>query len=113
MSMGHRDEVLNNLNLGTCMDYTIKPEGPPSNVQPDPEDFRQLEAIHDHSDTGNNKPTNSRFLKIKPRAGRMGKLVRSSKDGGVRVYEMDFGQGHKITTHVFGPETKKTRRNRR
>jgi hypothetical protein len=33
--LGHQDENFDNGNLGTCMDYTSDPDGPPPNLQPD------------------------------------------------------------------------------
>jgi hypothetical protein len=30
-----------------------------------------------------------------------GKLVRASRNNRVQVFEADFGNGHKIITHVF------------
>jgi hypothetical protein len=30
-----------------------------------------------------------------------GRLVRSQARGRVQVYELDFGRGHKVITHVF------------
>jgi len=91
------------------MDYTNNPAGPPSNLQPDQEDRRQLEAIYGHDD--NNPDTRQmlpdRFLKVRPRRGRMGRLVQESMDGGVRVYEVDFSQGRKMATYVLGPPARK------
>jgi len=84
------------------MDYTNNPDGPPSNRQPDNEDFRQLQVIHNHGHEGRQKPNLSdRFLKIKPKRGQMGKLIRSSSDGGAIVLEKDLGQGRKITTCIY------------
>ena len=99
---GHRNEEHDNPNLGTCMDYTGNPGNPPSNQQPDQEDFRQLEALYNHSHTGNSKARLfDRFLNMKIRKNDMGRLIRSNKDGGVQVYEKYFGQGRKIITHVL------------
>jgi hypothetical protein len=30
-----------------------------------------------------------------------GQLVRSSANGRVQVFELDFGRGHRVLTHVF------------
>ena len=30
-----------------------------------------------------------------------GRLVRTSRNGRVQIYELDFGRGHKVVTHVF------------
>jgi hypothetical protein len=33
--------------------------------------------------------------------GQWGRLVRSSRNGRVQIYEVDFGKGNKVITHVF------------
>ena len=37
--LDHQDENFDNPNLGTCMDYTSKPLGPPSNEHPNAHDY--------------------------------------------------------------------------
>lgn len=49
--LDHQDENFNNGNLGTCMDYTNNPLGPPSNEHPNRHDFDQIEAIYSHLDS--------------------------------------------------------------
>lgn len=46
----HQDENFSNANLGSCMDYTDFPSGPPSNEHPNAHDFSQLESIYSHLD---------------------------------------------------------------
>lgn len=46
--LGHQDEAFSNPNLGSCMDYTNDPDGPPSNEHPNAHDFQQLETIYSH-----------------------------------------------------------------
>ena len=48
--LDHQDVAFDNANLGTCMDYTSNPAGPPSNEHPDAHDFAQLESIYSHLD---------------------------------------------------------------
>lgn len=49
--LDHQDENFNNANLGSCMDYTSDPDGPPSNVAPNQHDFDQLLACYtSHND---------------------------------------------------------------
>lgn len=48
--LGHQDENFNNANLGSCMDYTSDPDGPPSNEHPNAHDFAQLLTIYGHTD---------------------------------------------------------------
>ena len=51
--LGHQDEDFYNQNLGTCMDYTSNPAGPPSNLQPDKHDYDQLFDIYHNGDSSN------------------------------------------------------------
>jgi hypothetical protein len=51
--LGHQDENQTNPNLGTCMDYTRDPDGPPSNEHPNSHDFSQLVSIYSHTDSFN------------------------------------------------------------
>jgi hypothetical protein len=50
LGLDHQDENLDNPNLGTCMDYTRDPDGPPSNEHPNQHDYEQLETIYAHTD---------------------------------------------------------------
>ena len=49
--LDHQDENFDNPNLGSCMDYTSDPDGPPSNEHPNAHDFEQLETIYGHTDS--------------------------------------------------------------
>lgn len=49
--LAHQDENNNNANLGTCMDYTANPLGPPSNEHPNAHDYDQLSSIYGHLDS--------------------------------------------------------------
>jgi hypothetical protein len=111
--LDHQDENFNNGNLGTCMDYTNDPDGPPSNEHPNAHDFAQLETIYAHLDStttvGSSAPTGPgrgaappAFNDLTPgdSPAQWGRLVAQSRDGGQSVYELDFGRGYKIITHV-------------
>lgn len=56
--LGHLDENFDNDNLGSCMDYTSDPDGPPDNQVPGSMDWNVLNSNsmygsgHDHSTTG-------------------------------------------------------------
>jgi hypothetical protein len=50
LGLGHLDEDFDNPNLGSCMDYTRAPSGPPSNEHPNRHDYEQLERIYAHTD---------------------------------------------------------------
>jgi len=47
--LDHQDETQTNINLGTCMDYTTNPVGPPSNEHPNAHDYEELESIYAHA----------------------------------------------------------------
>src|SRR3990170_2409509 len=49
--LDHQDENFSNPNLGTCMDYTSDPDGPPSNEHPNQHDYDQLATIYGHLDS--------------------------------------------------------------
>ncbi len=49
--LDHQDENFSNPNLGTCMDYTNDPDGPPSNEHPNSHDYDQLDTIYAHLDS--------------------------------------------------------------
>jgi hypothetical protein len=124
--LDHQDETFNNLNLGTCMDYTNYPEGGvhgsidygPSNQHPDTHDYDELTIIYGHSD---GTTTAGQMVQSGPGKGKMppaladidsdetvelgtaqwGKLIRSTNNGRTELYENDLGGGHKILTHVI------------
>ncbi|HUE80415.1 MAG TPA: hypothetical protein VMN38_12425 [Sphingomicrobium sp.] len=58
--LDHQDENFNNVNLGSCQDYTNAPAGGeyegsdygPSNEHPDDHDYLTLEAMYAHTDGG-------------------------------------------------------------
>lgn len=106
--LDHQDENFSNPNLGSCMDYTSDPDGPPSNEHPNAHDFSQIEAIYAHVDS--TTTIGSALPQAMPPAmgqidfdtpAQWGRLVRSQARGRVQVYELDFGRGHKVITHVF------------
>ena len=99
--LDHQDENFNNPNLGTCMDYTSDPDGPPSNEHPNMHDYDQLKAIYSHLDstsTIGTMPTG--FANADMHAvENWGEKV--SDNGKAAVYVRDFGNGNKVITHVF------------
>ena len=105
--LDHQDEDFDNDNLGSCMDYTSDPDGPPSNEHPNGHDFDQLEAIYAHNDSGatvgqrvtGNAPAVDGLEGDGP--GQWGRLVRSTNGGRTEVYEADFGNGRRIITFVI------------
>ncbi len=123
--LDHQDTNFNNPNLGTCMDYTSNPDGPPANTSPNRGDYDELLCIYDpgtagrtlstttHSCTGTGHldsfTTIGQLTKM-PAAMTMGdysqpnqwgKLVSGSRESGTSTYDLDFGHGNHIVTHVL------------
>jgi hypothetical protein len=109
--LDHQDENFNNANLGTCMDYTSDPDGPPSNEHPNSHDYQQLASIYAHLDDFNSWSLavgGQAALGVPPAmiqidfAGpaHWGRLVRLSPSGAYAIFELDFGGGNKVLTHV-------------
>lgn len=108
--LDHQDENFSNVNLGTCMDYTSRPEGggrEPSNEHPNAHDYEQIETIYAHTDStttvGAELPRGGRGLGefVPETKNQWGRLVRTNRNNRVQVYELDLGRGQKIITHVF------------
>ncbi len=122
--LDHQDVNFTNPNLGTCMDYTNNPSGPPSNEHPNAHDFEQLGIIYTHLDaalasitqtiSGKNhgKSEIDPFdkLRVNTEQGRSidfsdskewGKELRKDSRGRVSLYERDLGNGKKVVTHVL------------
>lgn len=105
--LDHQDENFDNSNLGTCMDYTADPDGPPSNEHPNQHDYDQLETIYAHLDS---ITTPSQLLPEAARNGNGGEFENSPEWGrGIRqdgrgrtsLFELDLGGGRKMFTFVF------------
>lgn len=118
--LDHQDEIFDNPNLGTCMDYSDDPDGgeggavdnDPSNEHPNGHDFMQLLTIYDHRDPfGTARPG--------PGAGNpddtpaaWGRLTRTSRNNRIQRFELDLGRGEKRVTHVFWADPERDRRAR-
>ena len=107
--LAHQDENFNNANLGSCMDYTSNPAGPPSNEHPNSHDYAELVTIYSHLDSFTTAGSATLPSTMPPAMGQIdfatpaqwGKLVHSAGGGRVQVYELDFGRGNRVVTHVF------------
>jgi hypothetical protein len=115
--LDHQDENFNNPNLGTCMDYTNDPEGPPSNEHPNLHDYEQLESIYAHLDGGGGTGGGGRgrgragapnvpppfqpvFDPIQADTPRQwGRLIRGNARGA--LFDLDLGNGDHIFTFVI------------
>lgn len=104
--LDHQDENFDNPNLGSCMDYTSNPGG---NEHPNGHDYDQLETIYAHLEATTTVASSTLPSTMPPAMGQIafdtpaqwGQLVRSSANGRVRVYELNFGRGNRVVTHVF------------
>ena len=122
--LDHQDETFDNVNLGTCMDYTNAPAGGvlngfnygPSNQHPNAHDYDQLKTIYNHNDgfTTATQGTNFGIRQVgKPVAqtppsaaigdspGEWGRAIHRDGQSRPDVFEKDLGGGHKVLTHVF------------
>ena len=107
--LDHQDEDFDNPNLGTCMDYTSDPDGPPSNEHPNSHDFAQLEIIYQHLDSTTTVGLTTAAAALPPAMRNLdfagpeqwGRLIGASANGMAAVFEQDFGHGNKVLTHVL------------
>lgn len=59
IGLDHQDETFDNVNLGSCMDYTNDPDGgaggassnDPSNEHPNSHDYQEISTIYSHTDS--------------------------------------------------------------
>ena len=113
LGLNHQDENFDNTNLGTCMDYTSDPNGPPSNLDPNQHDYDVLTEKYAHlngtSTDGGGKKGGGKGGGNKGKKGEPpGQNVREwgkgiSKDGKGRsdLFELDLGKGKTLFTHVI------------
>ena len=118
--LDHQDENFSNANLGSCMDYTNNPLGPPSNEHPNKHDFDQLEAIYGHLDSSTTiaSALAATDFGVRTPGGRApagpvadnesgdspaewGRAIHYDGLGRPDVFVKDLGAGHKKITHVF------------
>ncbi|MGH3331708.1 MAG: hypothetical protein ACRDPJ_10460 [Nocardioidaceae bacterium] len=97
--LDHQDEVFDNPNLGTCMDYTNNPS---TNQHPNAHDYAQLETIYAHLDS--TTTVGMAAPKGQPQVGNdsssWGKRVDGSRASGHSTYVRDFGNGKSVVTFV-------------
>lgn len=111
LGLDHQDENFDNVNLGSCMDYTSNPSGPPNNEHPNLHDFEQLETIYQHFDSFTTLSATSRKLPfgqliaesvknaVLENRSDWGKELRNN--GHVALFERDFGKGNRVYTFVI------------
>lgn len=103
--LDHQDEVFSNPNLGTCMDYTSDPDGPPSNEHPNAHDYEQLELIYAHLDGSTtlsaSVPQGTGQDADVSEPEQWGKVLHKDGKGRPSHFEHDLGNGHKVFTFVI------------
>ena len=97
--LGHQDENQTNPNLGTCMDYTNTPDGPPSNLHPNTHDYDQLATIYAHLDSTSTVDQSAAVPQVGNDKASWGKRVARSAHGD--TYVRDFGGGKSVITFVI------------
>ncbi len=105
--LDHQDEAFDNTNLGSCMDYTSNPLGPPSNEHPNAHDYEQLEKFiyGGHLDSTTTISQTSRGAAASQiDHGQFGQLIRSTNGGRTELYVLDLGNDEKVFTHVIWAE---------
>jgi hypothetical protein len=109
LGLDHQDTNFDNKNLGTCMDYTSNPYGPPDNEHPDQHDYDELVTIYSHLDSTTTVGQTAQQHAMPPAmAGldydtpeRWGKVIKGSRESGTSVHDLDFGHGNHIFTFVI------------
>ncbi len=101
--LDHQDEIFDNANLGTCMDYTNNPS---TNQHPNQHDYDELELIYGHLDSFNSfTQANSTGIPAHvnlDNPSEWGQLVRSGDK--TAIFERNVGIGRKIFTFVVYSE---------
>ena len=109
LGLDHQDEVFDNANLGTCMDYTNDPS---TNQHPNHHDYDERSAIYAHltdvvstvfssvNGNGNRLEVVGQDIDLdNPSA--WGKAVKKDSRGNNSLYELNLGNGEKLFTFVI------------
>lgn len=106
LGIDHQDEIFDNPNLGTCMDYTNDPS---SNQFPNLHDYEQLEAIYAHLDSVNTVFSTDLPSRGKKNVGQdidvndpsaWGRAVKQDAQGRNSLYVRDLGNNERLFTFV-------------
>lgn len=113
LGLGHQDEIFDNANLGTCMDYTDDPDGTiygqASNLDPDQHDYDVLTEKYGHLNGikkggkggGNGKGKGKKGEPPGQDVKDWGKAIKKDGKGRPNLFEHDLGNGDKLFTHVL------------
>ena len=101
LGLDHQDEIFDNPNLGTCMDYTNTPS---TNQHQNQHDYDQLEAIYAHLDNVNtissSNSVNRRQDVDLDNPSAWGKAIKKDKQGRNSLHVRDLDKGEKLFTFV-------------
>lgn len=105
--LGHQDEIHNNANLGSCMDYTNDPDGgaggasstDPSNEHPNQHDYEQIETIYQsHTDSTTTVSDTTGAIGNKP--SEWGRAIRFDDRGRPILFRRNLGDNQRVFTWV-------------
>jgi hypothetical protein len=112
--LDHQDEDQTNTNLGTCMDYTSNPLGPPDNEHPNTHDYDELALIYQHLDDtttvgvqvvargprGRRDDVGVQLIASTGPADDWGRAVRFTNSGKGRVFVKELAPNRRVITFV-------------
>jgi hypothetical protein len=104
LGLDHTDEVFDNPNQGTCMDYTSNPSGPPSNEHPNQHDYDQLVTIYTHLDRSSTVSTataQASGVALPDAVSDFGRAIRADGRGRPHLFVRDLGGSQRLFTFVF------------
>lgn len=105
LGLDHQDEIFDNPNLNTCMDYTNNPE---SNQHPNAHDYEELGIIYNHLDSFTTLTQISKQIAKQTATDSLdtesewGKLIKNN--GKIAKYERQLSDGSKLHTFVIWAE---------
>lgn len=94
----HRDEQTNNPDLGTCLDYTVRPQ---NNMSPDEVDFDNLKNIYGEIRNGKRRSTRKLGETLQILERQHGRLLHYSEYSA--TYEEMIDDDVTVTTTVYFP----------
>ena len=97
--LDHQDEIFDNPNLGTCMDYTNDPS---TNQHPNKHDYDELVTIYKHLDTTTTVATAVAVGGGNGHGNRgWGRAIRTSGHGRPTTFVRDLRGGQRVFTFVI------------
>lgn len=101
--LDHQDDVFENGNLGTCMDYTNSPLGPPSNEHPNAHDYDQLLSVYNHVENAMvaSRSRSAAGTEIGQELKDLGRAVESDSRGRPIKFVREISRTEKIVTHII------------